>query len=172
LQVGVGDPDFAREEAVRKEYQQLVEQERQILRSLGVRSDGRVEAAFGRSATVEDTLDQRDQQIDAIVTERATEMRKVIGEEKVKLDGYRVRLGELQQESEVVVGGVALLNFRAVRQRFYDLVLRADVGVIDVAWAVREMHRTNAEQLTRERVRAIQALEDEFRDIIDQPGNE
>jgi hypothetical protein len=71
-----------------------------------------------------------------------------------------------------VVGGVALLNFRAVRQRFYDLVLRADVGVIDVAWAVREMHRTNAEQLTRERVRAIQALEDEFRDILDQAGNE
>jgi TolA-binding protein len=172
LQVGVGDPDFAREEALRQEYLQLVDQERQILRSLGARGDGRVDAAFNRSASVEDTLDQRDQQIDAIVTERATEMRKVIGEEKVKLDGYRARLSELQQESEVVVGGVALMNFRAVRQRFYDLVLRADVGVIDVAWAVREMHRTNAEQLTRERVRAIQALEDEFRDIIDQPGSE
>jgi tetratricopeptide (TPR) repeat protein len=172
LQVGVGDPDFAREEAVRKEYDQLVDQERQILRSLGARIDPRVDAAFNRSASVEDTLDQRDQQIDAIVTERATEMRKVIGEEKIKLDGYRARLGELQLESEQVVGGVALLNFRAVRQRFYDLVLRADVGVIDVAWAVREMHRTNAEQLTRERVRAIQALEDEFRDILDQAGNE
>ena len=172
IQVGVGDPDFAREEAVRNEYQGLIEQERQILRSLGARPDGRIDAAFGRSASVQDGLDQRDRQIDVIVTERATEMRKVIGEEKIKLDGYRTRLGELQTESEQVVGGVALLNFRAVRQRFYDLVLRADVGVIDVAWAVREMHRTNAEQLTRERVRAIQALEDEFRDILDQAGSE
>jgi TolA-binding protein len=172
LQIGVGDDDSMREEAVRKEYVALVAREREILRSLGARSDSRVDSGFARAAAVDDMLDQRDVQIDAIVAERAADMRKVIDEEKVKLDGYRTRLAELQKEAEVVVGGVALLNFRSVRQRFYDLVLRSDVGTIDVAWAVREMHRTNAEQLTRERVRAIQALDDEFKDIIDQPEGE
>ena len=55
-------------------------------------------------------------------------MRGVLDEESVKLDGYRTQLGELETESEDVVGGVTLANFRKVRQRFYDLVLRADVG--------------------------------------------
>jgi len=172
LQVGVGDQDFAREDALRKEYEDLVSRERQILASLGAHSDGRVAAAFGRAASVQDSLDGRDRQIDAIVTRRAQEMRTVLDEEKIKLDGYRSRLAELETESQEVVGGIALANYRSVRQRFYDLVLRADVGIIDVAWAVREQHRSQAEQLTRARVRAIKALEDEFRDIIDRPEGE
>lgn len=52
--------------------------------------------------------------------------------------------------------------------RFYDLVLRADVGNIDVAWAEREEHRMRVELLTRERAREIKALDDEFNEIMDQ----
>jgi len=102
------------------------------------------------------------------VTERVAEMQKVLGEEGAKLTGYRTQLATLEGQSEDVVGGIALLNFRQVRQRFYDLVLRADVGTIDVAWAVREEHRTRGETLTRERARALQSLDDEYRDIMDQ----
>jgi hypothetical protein len=96
-------------------------------------------------------------------------MRKVLDEEGAKLTGYRNQLGTLEGQSEEVVGGIALANFRSVRQRFYDLVLRADVGIVDVSWAVREEHRVRGETLTRERARALKALEDEYRDIMDQP---
>jgi tetratricopeptide (TPR) repeat protein len=168
LQVGVGDRDFERERQLREEHAALIERERQILRSLGARPNERVEQGFRNAATVELQVDQHDQQIDAIVVERVGEMRGVLNEEGAKLTGYRARLGELETESEEVVGGIALDNFRKVRQRFYDLVLRADVGIIDVSWAVREEHRMRAEVLTRERARSLQALDDEYRDIMDQ----
>ena len=57
----------------------------------------------------------------------------------------------------------------AVRARFYDLVLRADVGNIDVSWADREEHRQRVELLTRQRATEIQALDDEFQEIMDEP---
>lgn len=168
LQVGVGDQDFEREAQLRQEHAALVEREHQILKSLGVRLDGRVEQGFRRVAQVELQLDLDDQRVETVVVERVREMRTVLDDEDGKLDGYRQRLSELEGESEVVVGGIALDNFRKVQKRFYDLVLRADVGIIDVSWAVREEHRMRAETLTRERARSIKALEDEYRDIMDQ----
>lgn len=169
LQVGVGDQDFVRDDSVRKEHADLVERERQILKSLGARPNENVEAAFRRLAVIEGALDKQDQEIDAIVAERVGEMRKVLDEEGAKLTGYHTQLAALEGQSEEVVGGIALANFRSVRQRFYDLVLRADVGIVDVSWAVREEHRVRAETLTRERARALQSLDDEYRDIMDQP---
>jgi TolA-binding protein len=168
IQVGVDDEDSKREEAVRNEHAALVERERQILRGLGARSDERVEAGFRSATAIEATIVQHDQRIDAIVGERVREMRSVLDAEGAKLVGYRAQLTELEGESEEVVGGIALDNFRKVRQRFYDLVLRADVGIIDVSWAVREEHRMRTEVLTRERARSLKALEDEYRDIMDQ----
>ncbi|MCZ7687691.1 MAG: hypothetical protein M5U28_56700 [Sandaracinaceae bacterium] len=61
-------------------------------------------------------------------------------------------------------------NYRQVQQRFYDLVLRADVGRIDVAWARREEHRMRVEMLTRDRAREMRTLDDEFREIMDEAG--
>jgi hypothetical protein len=172
LQVGVGDQDFAREDAARQEYTQLVTREHELLRAAGAKLDPNVDVAFQRVARVEATLDARDHEIDVIVAERTQEMRGVLDEEGQKLVGYRTRLASLEGESEEVVGGIALDNHRKVRQRFYDLVLRADVGVVDVSWAVREEHRIRAEALSRERARALKALEDEYRDIMDQQREE
>ena len=51
-------------------------------------------------------------------------------------------------------------------------MLRADVGKIDVAWARREDHRLRIDALTRERARELQALDDEFRDVMDEGKGE
>jgi hypothetical protein len=85
------------------------------------------------------------------------------------VEGYRGQLATLETEAEDVVGGVTFANFSLVRARFYDLVLRADVGTIDVSWAEREEHRTRVEMLTRSRAFEIQALDDEFQEIMDEP---
>jgi hypothetical protein len=51
-------------------------------------------------------------------------------------------------------------------------VLKADVGVVDVGWADREEHRTRIENLTRDRARALQSLDDEFSEIMDERGKQ
>ncbi len=167
IQVGVGDARYQRDDRLRTEYNGLVERERQLLAAAGVRRPRELDQMFARAIEVEAVLDRHDNLVDQVVEERTAEMREVIGEESTNLEGYRNALASLEGETIEVVGAVTQSNFDDVRHRFYDLVLRADVGRIDVAWARREEHRMRVDLLTRERSREIQALDDEFREIMD-----
>ncbi len=168
IQVGVGDARYQRDDRLRAEYNALVERERRLMAAQGLRRDPKVDRLFGRIAAIEARLDAHDQRVDAVLAERVAEMRRVVEEERQKLTGYREALGQLEVEAEDVVGAVAFMNFDGVRRRFYDLVLRADVGRIDVAWARREEHRMRIDMLTRERARELQAIDDEFREVMDE----
>jgi TolA-binding protein len=169
LQVGVGDSIYVRDDNLRTEHAQMVERERQLVASLGGRS-AQTDTLYRRASAVETALDSRDKQVDQVVDERSRDMQRVLTEEGGKLDGYRQQLVALDGQTEDVVGGLSYANYRQVQQRFYDLVLKADVGVVDVGWAEREEHRTRIEMLTRERARALQSLDDEFREIMDERG--
>lgn len=166
IQVGVGDDRYLRHERLREEYAELVEREH----SLGGRSDSRTEALYRRLTEVERVLDGHDRDIDAAATARAERIRGEVSEESVNIERYHTELTALEAEAEDVVGTVAYVNFRAVQHRFYDLVLRADVGRIDVAWMQREEHADRVEMLTRNRSAEMQALDDEFREIMDEAG--
>ncbi len=171
LQVGIGDERYARDGRTRDDYARLVARERELLRQSGAGNRvAQTEGVFARLARIDEVLDGKDRVIDDVVDERTAEIRAVIDEETLKVDGYRNQMAALEGETVDVVGEVTLANFTQVRQRFYDLVLRADVGRVDIAWAQREEHRARIEMLTRERTRDMQALDDEFRDIMDEGG--
>ncbi|MBX7190898.1 MAG: tetratricopeptide repeat protein [Sandaracinaceae bacterium] len=168
LQVGVGDDRYRRQGRIREEYNRLIAREQ----ALGG-GDSRSEDLLRRLSAAERRLDQRDGELERVANERSTEIRRQVDEESQRIVGYQQELAALDTEAEDVVGAVTYHNFRLVQHRFYDLVLRADVGRIDVAWAVREEHRMRVELLTRERQREIQALDDDFREIMDEsaPGS-
>ena len=170
LQVGLGDASYLAEDARRAEYNQLVQRERQLNATLGGAASAELDKLFQRANVAESALDARDREIDATVDERAADMQRVIAEESGKLVGYRQALTGLGGETEEVVGGLSLVNYKQVQQRFYDVVLKADVGTVDVGWAEREEHRLRIESLTRERVRSAQALDDEFKEIMEDRG--
>lgn len=171
LRVGVDDADFARDEELRKQHGALLTRERALLARLGVKFDGRIDAALARLLRAEELLAEHDREIAAAVAERVDEIRRVLDEERTKLALYRDRLVPLGDDAEIVIGDITWRNFRRIRQRFYDLVLQSDLGIVDVAWAKREEHRTRAEMLTRERARALQALDDEFHDMLDEEAS-
>lgn len=162
LQVGPGDARHQRHQQLREEHARLAGQELEQVR------DPRVRDLFARVARVEADIARREQEILVIVEERTADIRRQLAEESENIVGYRQALTELEVETEVVVGGVTYENFRQVQHRFYDLVLRADVGRIDVAWSRREEHRMRVEMLTRERAREMRNLDDEFREIMDE----
>ena len=168
LRVGIGDESFKRDAALRSEYEGVVEQERQLVLAMGGDLGGQLNAAFARVQAAEAKLNSHDAQVDEVANERVSKMQVVLDEESVKLDGYRAQLKELEGTTEDVVGGIAYESFRQTQRRFYDLVLRADVGTIDVAWARREEHRMRVENLTKDRNAAVSALDGEFAEIMDQ----
>jgi TolA-binding protein len=150
IQVGVGDASYARDEQLRQEHANLVARERQLVQQAGGRSASQVESMYRRLDVTEAAIAAHDTNIDGVVGGRAA--------------------AQQRGRAADVVGGITYANFRQVQQRFYDLVLRADVGIIDVGWAEREEHRTRIDQLTRERNRALQALDEEFNEITDERG--
>ena len=164
LHVGVGDKRYQADDVERNDFIDLVGRERQLAGSGGPQFD----EAFSRVAALERRLDQRDAELAAVVKRRVSQMLSTVDEETANLRRYRAALGSLEGETEDVVGAITYLNFNRVHDRFYDLVLRADVGKIDVSWARREDHRVRIDTLTRERARELQALDDEFRDVMDQ----
>ncbi len=169
LQVGVGDARYERDAEARTRYNALVDRERALLASQDRAGSPQVESMFRRMSAVESSLAKRDAEIDRVLAERAAEINQVLAAETTNVEGYKTQLAELETEAEDVIGGVTYASFVAVRARFYDLVLRADVGTIDVSWADREEHRMRVEILTRGRAREIRALDDEFQEIMDEP---
>jgi hypothetical protein len=164
LHVGVGDKRYQADDAARAKFMDLVRRERELVGSAGPA----YEAAYSRIAAVETQLDQRDAEVAAMVEQRAAEMLAVVDQETANLARYRAALNSFGGETEEVVGAITYLSFNRVRDRFYDLVLRTDVGKIDIAWAKREDHRIRVDTLTRERARELQVLDDEFRDVMDE----
>ena len=69
-----------------------------------------------------------------------------------------------------MVTGVARENFSGVRKRFHDLLLRADVGIIDIAWMRKEEHKARSIQLSKERMKEIQELDEEFAGLSELSG--
>ena len=172
IQVGVGDARYERHDQLRRQHAQLATQ---VVARIGP-NNAALANLFGRVDRVDGQLDQRESEIMTIVEERTADIRRQLEEESGRIAGYRAALTQLEQETEEVVGAVTHANFRQVQTRFYDLVLRADVGRIDVAWARREEHRMRIEMLTRDRASEMRTLDDEFREIMDEttgaPGEE
>ncbi len=167
LQVGVGDDRYTRLDQLRAEYTQLIEHERSLG---GLRSTPEQDRIFARLTGVDRQLDSHDAAIARAVATRSEEIMRQVNEEQARLTGYQTALAELAGETENVVGAITYNNFQRVQRRFYDLVLRADVGRVDVAWSQREEHRRRVEMLTTERSREIRGLDDEFREINDEVG--
>ncbi|MFW2387177.1 MAG: tetratricopeptide repeat protein [Polyangiales bacterium] len=163
LHVGVGDSRYQADDLERDKFIDVVARERQLAGSAGPQYD----ASYTRIAALERQLDQRDAQIAAVVQRRVNDMLTIVNQETRNLGRYRAALQSHEGETEDVVGAITYLNFNRIHDRFYDLVLRADVGKIDVAWARREDHRVRIDTLTRERAREIQSLDDEFSDVMD-----
>ena len=97
---------------------------------------------------------------------------KIVAEEAGRLEAYASGLETLDQQARVLVGEVAMKNFGLVRERLKGIVLRADVGVVQQGWEVREEERLRVRDLQRERAREEQNLNDELREVLDDSEDE
>lgn len=169
IQVGIGDDRSQSNEQLRERYNDLVRREREVLSSSGGGSGQlrRAEELFQRAEAVQRTLDELEEQILQRAQGQSQEVQNVLAEERTNMERYARELADLEAEAEDVIGHAAYQNFQRVRERFYELVRQGDVGIIDVAWAEREEHRTRIDRLSEESRRRLQALDDEFNEVMD-----
>jgi hypothetical protein len=87
--------------------------------------------------------------------------------ERLKINDYNMQLGRLDGEAHDLVGQVAKRNFGLVRDKLRGIVLRADVGITEQAWEVREEELERVHNLQTERAREEQLLDEELKEVLD-----
>ncbi len=94
---------------------------------------------------------------------RAGELRDRLSSERLALAAQEVGLDAVQSVAKDLVGQIAYRALNDVRAQFYGLVLKADVGVVDVAWSRKRVRLEKIQQLSMQKASEIDQLEREYR---------
>ena len=116
------------------------------------------------------TLEQRTAADQAALSERVRkkgeEVRgKVLAEAKL-LDVYGKDVGAVSGDAQQLVGRMAYDSFRRVRRQFYDLVLKADVGVVDTAFTKKQSQTTAIQKVASQKEEALRELDSDFQPVL------
>jgi tetratricopeptide (TPR) repeat protein len=173
VQIGLGDSRYVEDADVRQRFGQLLGEEVNAVAASGrsvPEAQRYAEAArevLSRIAAVEAQLTEVLTGFDQQTREGAKRLLDEVAKESSLIEVGAQRLDELDQLARLVVGQAAMANFVEVRDRLKSIVLRADVGIVQQAWEVREEQRTRVLNLQRERAREEQSLNDELREVLD-----
>jgi tetratricopeptide (TPR) repeat protein len=158
---------------LRKQYAELLEQERALLAQSRGGLDGDAQQVLRRADVVRadaDGLRERVTRSKGIVRERvarrAQKLREQVLLEQQLIEGYAAETQAVTGETRNLVGRIAFDSFRRVRQSFYDLVLKADVGVVDVAFQRKQDKTSSIQKLATQKDRELKQLDDEFKEVL------
>lgn len=128
------------------------------------RSD-RVDAAFRRIAAIEQSVVASNERIDQIIDAELADERVAIAEEKARLVEFKKELEAVEAENLSLGSEIIYGSFEDVSKSFYEITVRAEVGVVDVTWAQKEEAENNYRQIDVESRREKVILENEFPEI-------
>ena len=175
IQVGFGDQRFVEDDQVRRAYAEALTREAQLAAqgAGGAKLQGyaqRVAPLLATAADGDAKVEAAMAELERQISKKTQEFRETVNRETTAMVGYQVRLDELDSQARTVVGEVAMRNFGLVRDRLKSIVLRADVGITEEAWEVREEQMTRVRNLEVERARADRVLKEELNEVLDDSG--
>jgi tetratricopeptide (TPR) repeat protein len=165
----VGADALADEARLRVEHARLVARERALLdahragaNAGDVAAVDRADALAERLASVRARAAAVAGRISVEASRRAGELRARVAAEKTALAAESDALVTAQAEARTLVGRIAQASFTRVRGEFYRLVLKADVGLVDVAWARKRVRLEKIQQLSRQKGEELKALDEDY----------
>ena len=113
-------------------------------------------------------LDEAISAIDAVVDSALVDVKGTVEKERAELGAYRREFLTAEAESRALGGTVLGESFREVKSKFYDVLIRTDVGVVDVSWSQKEDTDEDLRRMTLDKQREVKQLRDEFTDLIEE----
>ncbi len=175
--VGLGDSRYQNDAFVRGQFRDLLEREIQLAGTGAAGRDAqvyaqRVQGVLTQIRAQEDQLAGAFAQLESQVAARTAELKQKIDAEAANIANYKGQLDKLDNEAKDLVGLVAQRNFGMVRDKIRNIVLRADVGITEQAWEVREEELDRVRSLQTERAREEQLLDEELREVLDDANDD
>jgi hypothetical protein len=159
----VGDQDLLAARALR---QQVIAA--QNSEQLSLASSGKMSPLADQAGRLAQQLEQTDAQIDALVARGIEEIKATLAKERNNISEYKGLLAEYEQEARTVGSEILAASFKAVKDKLYDVVIRTDVGNVDVAWSQKEDNDDDLKRLGLARSRDLKQLRDEFKFVLDE----
>jgi chromosome segregation ATPase len=157
------------ERELRRRLTEVLNEERDLLRSSRT---GGSDVDFTRFDQLHEALDSVDNgvetffsEIGRMVAEQTADVRATLGEERAALDRYEAALDRDQAEIDQLAGEIAIASFMDVQQRFSALTMRANLGILDVAWREKEDISDRITELFGERDREYRIMDADFAEI-------
>lgn len=97
---------------------------------------------------------------------RVEGFRQQVVAEQANLDEHDRALTTLSGSSNQLIGQIAVDAFRKIEKDFYGIVLKGDVGLVDVAWSRKQERTHKIEQYAKEKDEAAKILEDRFKEVL------
>lgn len=158
-------------EELRAEYQRAVYRQQQI-------SDGALARAQESDATRAirgqlDVLTRCERQLNAMyeklqseVNVEATRMASELVSISGQLQENETWLNREKTSARAVVGQVAVDSMMQVEKKFDNILLRADVGIVDVAWAEKDSTTQEITSKVSEQRRELETFDREYREVL------
>jgi tetratricopeptide (TPR) repeat protein len=177
-QIGLGDARYQSDANGRDGFRDALEREVQLagqgMAGGGAQSyAGQARGLLEQARQYEQQLVATVNQIEAQVADRSSQIQHKLDTERANVASYQTQLDGMDAEARDLVGHVAERNFALVRDRLRGIVLRADVGITEQAWEVREEELDRVRSLQGERARQEQLLDEELKEVRDdgvEPG--
>jgi TolA-binding protein len=162
----------AQEDQLRARFAANLEREREILKTARVEDGGapavlrEIERLRGLIGAHNSTLEQFERKLDHAVQVKSAGIKADLLKERGVLESYRQSIDGVRQDARAVVGAVAASSLHQVEDAFQGIVLRGDVGVVDVAWTLKELQTREISKKVNAQRHELQILDAEFVDIL------
>ena len=178
-ETGTGDPVTLRARALRAALRQVLDEEQALAARVIGRMQGDDRRAGARLATllraagvVTGKVGEIEGAIDDVVAFALADVGAALVEEKARLAAYERELAIYEQESRDLGGTILGTALAKVKKKLADVLVRSDIGVIDVAWSQKEDIDETVRKLVLDELRELRTLQDEFRDIVEEERTE
>lgn len=167
------DTSIGGETLIRNEYDAVLRREHEILSRGEAKAEASATTILDRAHEVREKLAAVRARVTAAknyirdtVKRRGEAIREKVIAEQQLLEGYNSEVVAVSGDARNLVGRIAFDSFQRVRQQFYDLVLKADVGVVDVSFTRKQDKTVEIQRLSLEKDRDLRALDEEFREVL------
>jgi tetratricopeptide (TPR) repeat protein len=173
-EAGLSDADA--EKSTRAQFESTVRAEAEAIQRITSRASGddrrnadQIASVLARCSGVDRIVDRANVKIDALVDAELGEIKVALVEERTRLNEYRQTLATYEGENVQLGGEVITGSFASVADKFYQITVRADLGVVDVAWAQKEETKEHRDRLNLDQAREKKVLMESFREATEEP---
>lgn len=165
-EAGTGDETALRGNELRKKLRDAIDAEQKAMTDAGANRE--LAQLSDDAAQIAGQIDSMNTEIDRLVDDALGDVREQVAKEKADLNSYRKEFLDYEAQSRALGGTVLGDAFVTVKKKFYDIVVKSDVGLVDVSWSQKEDIDNDLSKLNLQKNRELKQLRDEFRDLLEE----